>query len=67
MKFRGIIIIVVIAVSIFLLIRIIVQNFVIDGPSMNPNLADNQWILVNKVVYRLHPPERGDIIDFNSS
>jgi signal peptidase I len=67
MKFRGIIIIVVIAVSIFLLIRIIVQNFVIDGPSMNPNLADNQWILVNKVVYRLHPPERGDIIVFNSS
>jgi len=66
MKLRDIIIIVVIAVSIFLVTRVVIQNFVVDGESMLPNLKGKEWVLVNKVVYKLHPPERGDIIVFNS-
>ena len=61
MKLRDIIIVLAIAVSIFLVTRLVIQNFVVDGRSMNPNLADKQWILVNK----LDNPERGDIIVFN--
>lgn len=47
---------------IFLLIRFGVQNFRIEGYSMEPNFHDGEFLLVNKVVYMLHPPERGDVI-----
>jgi signal peptidase I len=50
---------------IFLLIRTVVQNFRIEGSSMEPNLHAGQYLIVNKFTYRwLHPPERGDIIVF---
>lgn len=47
---------------IFLLIRFAVQNFRIEGYSMEPNFHDGEFLLVNKLVYMLHPPERGDVI-----
>lgn len=55
----------VLALLIFLLMRLVVQNFRIEGYSMEPNLHQGQYLIVNKAVYRwLHPPERGDIIVF---
>ena len=32
---------------------------------MEPSLQDGQQLLINKVVYHLHEPERGDIIIFH--
>jgi signal peptidase I len=49
---------------IFLLIRFAVQNFRIEGYSMEPNFHDGQFLLVNKIVYMLHAPERGDVVIF---
>ena len=49
---------------IFLLIRFAVQNFRIEGFSMEPNFHDGQFLIVDKVSYMLHPPERGDVIVF---
>ena len=66
MKLRDIIIVVVIALSIFLVTRLVIQNFVVDGRSMDPNLANGQWILVSKVGYKVGDPDRGDIIVFNN-
>ena len=58
---------VVLALLIFSLIRIVIQNFRIEGYSMEPNLHEGQYLIVNKAVYRwLHEPERGDIIVFDS-
>lgn len=62
MKLRDIIIVLAIAISIFLVTRLVIQNYVVEGGSMDPNLADKQWILV----YKLASPERGDIIVFNA-
>jgi signal peptidase I len=31
---------------------------------MEPTLHAGQYLIVNKLLYRLHPPERGDIIVF---
>ena len=39
-----------------------VQKFDVIGPSMDSTLRDGQQLLVNKVVYKFHQPERGDII-----
>ena len=36
---------------VFLIVRGVVQNFKIEGSSMQPNLRTSQYILVNKIVY----------------
>ncbi len=36
---------------VFFIVRGLIQNFRIDGQSMEPNLHNDQYILVNKVVY----------------
>jgi signal peptidase I len=50
---------------IFLAIRTLIQNFRIEGVSMEPNLHDGQYLIINKLVYYLHPPERGDVVVFH--
>lgn len=51
---------------IFLLVRVAFQNFRIEGHSMEANLHDGQFLIVNKLVYYLHPPVRGDVVIFHS-
>jgi signal peptidase I len=54
----------ILTLVIFLLIRFAVQNFRIEGFSMEPNFHDGQFLIVNKVTYMVHPPDRGDVIVF---
>lgn len=54
----------IITTLIFLIARVFVQNYQVDGPSMTPTLLNNQYILVNKADYYLHTPSRGDVIVF---
>ena len=63
---RDVLITVVIAVAIFFGLRAVVQSFDVDGPSMEPNFHTGERVLVNKLVYHLHPPQRGDVIVFVS-
>lgn len=32
---------------------------------MQPGLKDNEYVVVNKVAYLFHPPERGDVVVFH--
>ncbi|HTK07024.1 MAG TPA: signal peptidase I [Ktedonobacteraceae bacterium] len=61
---REIIETVVLTVLMFLVIRMAVQNFTIDGHSMEPSLHDTELIIVDKWSYLAHPPARGDVIVF---
>ena len=63
--FREILTTLILALVIFLGLQTTVQRFVIDGPSMMPNFHDGQQLLVNKAVYKLHEPERGDVVIFH--
>lgn len=54
----------VMAVAIFLIIQATLQSSVVVGFSMEPNLHNEQRVLINKVVYSFHVPERGDIVVF---
>ena len=56
----------VLALIIFLVVRVALQNFRVQGDSMQPNLHDGEYILVNKVDYRFHAPSRGDVIVFKA-
>ena len=62
---RDFLIMAVIAVVVFIGLRTTVQTFVVYGPSMQPNFWEQQRLLVSKVVYQLHAPERGDVVVFH--
>ena len=51
---------------IFLLVRAGFQNFRIEGQSMETNLHDGEFLIVNKLLYYIHPPQRGDVVVFHS-
>lgn len=61
------IIVVCIAAPIFIALQFVIQQFVVNQVSMFPNLAEGQRVLINKVSYSFHNPERGDIIVFKPS
>ncbi|MBE3558912.1 MAG: signal peptidase I [Ktedonobacteraceae bacterium] len=48
----------------FLVIRLAVQNFNVDGMSMEPNLHNQELVLVDKWTYHFHTPARGDVVVF---
>ncbi|MFC1861935.1 signal peptidase I [Chloroflexota bacterium] len=54
----------ILAVVIFFGLQTTIGNYSVDGPSMRPNFQDGQLLLVNKLVYKFHKPERGDVIIF---
>ena len=56
---------IVITLAIYVLVRLLLfESYRVVGHSMDPTLEDNQFLVVEKVSYRLHEPERGDIIVF---
>jgi signal peptidase I len=59
---REVLITLVIAVIIFLLLHFSIQNFIVEGHSMQPDLQDGERIFASKVTYYFSEPERGDVI-----
>jgi signal peptidase I len=55
------------AVILFLVINTVSARVRVDGFSMLPTLHDGEFVLVNKLAYRLGAPARGDIIVFRST
>lgn len=45
-----------------LIVTFVVQVARVEGHSMEPTLHDQDRLVVNKVVYRLHAPQRQDIV-----
>jgi signal peptidase I len=54
--------VVVLAIILYFGISFAVQAVHVEGLSMYATLDDNDYLIANKVDYRLHPPQRGDII-----
>ena len=48
----------------FVIRQFIVELYVVDGPSMRPTLQSRERLVVNKFIYRMREPERGEIIVF---
>ena len=61
---REIVETVLLTIAIFLLVNAATGRFRIEGASMEPNLHDSEYVLIDKISYRLHAPERGDVIVF---
>ena len=52
------------ALVVFALLRLVVQNYRIEGPSMQPNLQEGQFLIVNRLAYRADEIQRGDVVVF---
>ena len=50
---------------IFIVIRFAVQSFRVDGPSMEPGLHTDEFVMVDKVAYLFSGPQRGDVVVFH--
>jgi len=60
---QGIVAIAAVLVMIYLFIM---SPQEVSGHSMEPNFQNGDYILTNKIVYKLSEPERGDIVIFKS-
>jgi signal peptidase I len=56
--------IIIIAIVLFVGLRLTIQTSIVNGPSMEPNFQQNEWIIVNKLAYKYASPQRGDVIIF---
>lgn len=56
---------VLLSLLLFLAINAISARIRVEGFSMEPTLHDGEYVIVNKVSYRLSDPELGDIIVFH--
>lgn len=60
------VVVVAIAIAAALIIRLFLfQQYYIDGPSMESTLQPQDRVLVNKLSYRLHDVNRGDVVVFD--
>ncbi len=58
---------IVIALAIAFFIKTFLFNStLVKGSSMQPTLHENDRIFVNKIIYRINEPERGDIITLHA-
>ncbi len=50
------------ALIIFLVINALTGRYEVQSISMEPTLHEGQYLIVSRVAYWFHPPERGDIV-----
>ncbi len=56
---------IIIALIIALPIRyFIAEPFIVSGASMDPTFASGQFLIVDRLTYRLEAPQRGDVVIF---
>lgn len=58
---------IVVSLAIFAVVYIFLfQPHQVDGRSMEPNFHNSEYILTDKISYRINPPKRGDVVVFHS-
>ena len=55
----------ILSVVLFVSINVISARIRVDGASMEPTLVSGEYVIVNRLSYRLGSPQRGDIIVFH--
>jgi len=62
---REIVETILLTVVIYAVVNFATGRFRVEGTSMEPSVHPGQYVLVDKVSYRLGRPQRGDVIVFN--
>ncbi|MDO8499291.1 MAG: signal peptidase I [bacterium] len=51
-------------ITIFLVRYFLFKPFYVKGASMEPNFHESEYLIIDELSYRLHEPNRGDVIVF---
>ncbi len=55
--------VVIIALAIIIPVRyFLIQPFYVKGASMEPNFHNYEYLIIDELSYRFHPPQRGDVV-----
>lgn len=46
----------------FVIRLFVIQPFIVEGSSMEPSFHDRQYIIIDKISYKLRQPKRGEVI-----
>ncbi|SDZ19326.1 signal peptidase I [Evansella caseinilytica] len=57
----------IVILSVALIRAFLFTNYIVYGQSMMPTIQDGERIIVNKIGYELHQPERFDLIIFHAT
>ena len=55
---------IILSLLVFMAMHISVQNYRVQGPSMQPTLVQGEYVIVNKLVYAFQPPKLGEVVVF---
>ncbi|MDP3953784.1 MAG: signal peptidase I [bacterium] len=55
-------VVIVAAVSIYLVYAFIAQPFKVDGKSMEPNFSTGDYLIIDEITYRFRNPVRGEVV-----
>ncbi len=53
---------VLLALLLFLVLNTVTARFQVQGSCMEPTLHSGQYLIVSRLTYWVHPPERGDVV-----
>lgn len=53
---------VIVAMIVVPLRAFVIQPFLVDGDSMEPNISSGQYLLIDQLTYRFRAPERGEVV-----
>ena len=56
--------IVIAGAVVFLVRSFLFQPFLVSGASMEPNIQENSYLIIDELTYRFSEPERGDVVVF---
>ncbi|MBI5306201.1 signal peptidase I [Candidatus Wolfebacteria bacterium] len=51
-------------ISVLIIRNFLVQPFLVNGASMEPNFHNNDYLLVDEISYRFREPQRGEVVVF---
>ena len=57
--------VIIIIVLAFIIRVYLIQPFIVEGESMEPTFQNNDYLITEKVSFRIHAPQRGEVIIFH--
>ncbi|MBI3638344.1 signal peptidase I [Candidatus Wolfebacteria bacterium] len=51
-------------IAVFIIRSFLIQPFLVNGASMEPNFSSGDYLIIDEISYRFREPERGEVVVF---
>ncbi len=58
-------VVIIALVAVFIIRNFLVQPFLVNGASMEPNFHNGDYIIIDEISYHLRDPQRGEVVVFH--